>query len=54
MAVDIPKYLSEHIPYSIEIMLSHEVYKQKYHEKIIDDNQILRGVFVGSIAKGRI
>ena len=54
MNIDIDKYLREHVPYSIEIMLSHEVYKEKYHHIKIDDNQILRGVFVGSIAKGRM
>ncbi len=54
MKIDIGKYLREHLPYSIETMFSHHVYKIKYHEKIIDDNQILRGVFVGSITKGRM
>jgi len=54
MTIDIDNYLKEHLPYSIEIMFSHHVYKIKYHEKIIDDNQILRGVFVGSITKGRM
>jgi hypothetical protein len=54
MTIDIDKYLKDHLPYSIEIMFSHEAYKTKYHEKAIDDNQILRGVFVGSITKGRM
>lgn len=54
MNIDIDKYLREHVPASIEIMLSHEVYKEKYHPDKIDDNQILRGVFVGSITKGRM
>ncbi len=53
MNIDIDKYVREHVPYCIEIMLSHEVYRKKYHEKI-NDNQILRGVFVGSITKGRM
>src|SRR5687768_12475464 len=54
MEIDIDKYVCEHVPYSLEIMLSHDVYKNKYHESAIDDNQILRGVFVGSITKGRM
>ncbi|MGB3947633.1 MAG: hypothetical protein WBM13_06595 [Bacteroidia bacterium] len=54
MNIDIDKYLREHVTYSIEIMLSHEIYKEKYHQIKIDDNQILRGVFVGSVAKGRM
>lgn len=54
MNIDIDKYLKDHVPYSIEIMLSHEVYKEKYLPKTIDNNQILRGVFVGSLTKGRM
>lgn len=54
MTIDIDEYLKEHLPYSIEIMFSHKSYKENYHEKVIDDNQILRGVFVGSITKGRM
>lgn len=52
--IDIDKYLRDHVPYSIGVMLSHEIYKEKYHPKTINDDQILHGVFVGSIAKGRM
>jgi hypothetical protein len=51
---EIEKYLKEHIPYSLNIMLGHIRFINRYYPNPVNDSQILESVFVGSLAKGRM
>ncbi|TAL58047.1 MAG: hypothetical protein EPN85_12535 [Bacteroidetes bacterium] len=49
--IDKEKYLKEHLPYSIRILLAHEKLTRKIYE---GDKDILEAIFVGSLIKGRM
>lgn len=49
--IDPEKYLNEHLPYSIRILLAHKKLTNKVYEA---DKDILEAVFVGSLIKGRM
>lgn len=51
---EIEKYLKEHIPYSLNIMLGHIQFIKRYYPSTVNDSQILQSVFVGSLTKGRM
>src|ERR1700759_4119392 len=50
-SIDIEKYLDEHLPYSIRILLTHKKLTENTYQ---GDPDLLESCFVGSLIKGRM